>query len=88
MVLMGRVLLAGRVQSWLHVRLMMAPRIMVVGMRVRCVAVPLTRRAMCGVARPMNVMGPQKAVVVAVIRPARRYRRRFMRRVSTPRFLA
>ena len=70
MTLMGMMLPSrGRVLNRLHINAKFAPMSMVAGIRTRWYEVPSDRRAKCGTANPMNEMGPQKAVVVAVSSP-------------------
>ena len=59
----------GMTVSMLQTRAMHAPDSMVAGTRTRWSEVPVSRRAICGTARPMKDIGPQNAVTTAVIRP-------------------
>ena len=62
----------GRLQSRLHINAMELPMSMVMGNNERCEPEGDTKRAMWGVARPMKVMGPQKAVLTADSNPVQR----------------
>lgn len=62
-------MLAGRLQRMLQRRAMAEPHSMVAGSKHWWFSVPSSRRAMCGVASPINETGPQKAVVMAVSMP-------------------
>ena len=59
----------GRVLNRLQANARFAPMSIVAGIRTLWYEVPSARRAKCGTASPMNEMGPQKAVVVAVSKP-------------------
>ena len=63
---------SGRWATTLQSKAMVAPHRIETGMRWRWSAVRKVRRAACGTARPMNEMGPQKAVTMAVSRPVSR----------------
>lgn len=69
MTLIGMRLSEGRVDNQLQSSARQPPVSKVAGNRVRWSDVPSRRRAMCGTASPMNAMGPQKAVLVAVSNP-------------------
>ena len=56
--LRGTTVEAGRVQRRLQRSAMMEPAMRVAGRRRRWLLVPMTRKAMWGVARPMKAMGP------------------------------
>ena len=79
---------AGNVQSRLQSRANTEPISMVTGSRRRWFSVPMTRRAMCGVARPIKAIGPQKAVTTAVSKPviSNKAMRSFL--IENPRFSA
>ena len=85
---MGMTLLCGRLQSRLQSNAMDAPNAIVQGRRERCEPEVDTMRAMCGVANPMKLMGPQKAVVTAESKPVASKSMWRVRVVFTPRFCA
>ena len=89
MTLMGMMLPSrGRVLSKLQINAKFAPMSIVAGIRTRWYEVPSERRAKCGTANPMNDMGPQKAVVVAVRSPVTSSSSCRIRPILMPRFSA
>ena len=53
----------------LHKRASMEPQSIVAGMSLRWSSVRINSRAMCGIANPMNPIGPQHAVTMAESKP-------------------
>ena len=78
----------GSVQRRLQSRAVALPVSIVTGISVLWLEVPSRRRAMWGTARPMNEIGPQKAVVTAVNRPTVTNSMFLTRWVLMPRFSA
>ena len=60
---------SGRLHSRLHANAIVLPMSMVRGNNERCEPEGEIKRAMWGVARPMKVIGPQKAVLTADNKP-------------------
>lgn len=72
----------------MHAKAMLAPRAMVCGKSERWEPDEDKKRAMCGVARPMKLTGPQKAVVMAESNPVASRSMWRVRVVFTPKFCA
>ena len=72
----------------MHAKAMLAPKAMVRGRSERWEPEGDRKRAMCGVARPMKLIGPQKAVVMAESNPVASRSMWRVRVVFTPRFCA
>ena len=87
--LMGMMpLLPGSVLIILHSSRTIAPHSIVTGSSVLWLLLRSNKRAMCGTDRPINVIGPQNAVVVAVSSPVARSNRFLVNEIFTPRFSA
>lgn len=69
MALMGMAPVDGNTLSQTHSKATPAPVKAVAGIRTPWREVPTHNRAICGTIRPMNPMGPQKAVAAAVRPP-------------------
>ena len=87
--LMGMMpLLPGRTLSMLHNNSTIAPQSMVTGSSVLWLLLRNSKRAMCGTDKPINVIGPQKAVVEAVSKPVAKSNRFLVKDIFTPKFSA
>ena len=78
----------GSTQNKLHAKATTAPIKTVEGNSMRWSDTGISRRAMCGTARPMNETGPQHAVTTAVNKPVMTKSQLRTRTTLTPRFLA
>lgn len=86
--LRGMTMLPGMMQMMLHSSAMTAPQSIVAGSSTVWLDVPVSRRAMCGTASPMNATGPQNAVTTAVSMPVDMSIMRRVLRMLRPRFVA
>ena len=85
----GRILLVpGTVISRLQSKAMHVPVNIVTGTNILWLDEPSINRAMCGTAKPINEMGPQKAVVVAVNNPEQKRMAIRVRLILTPKLAA
>ena len=81
-------LVPGNTLIMLHSNKTIAPHNMVTGSRVLWLLLRNSSRAMWGTDKPIKVMGPQKAVVVAVSSPVAKSNRFLVKEILTPRFSA
>ena len=78
----------GKVQMILHSKARAAPVKSVTGKRALWFVVCNSSRAICGTANPMNEIGPQYAVTIAVRIPVISNNKVRVRRILIPRFAA